>query len=194
MTAPALNDILSGDVLRVTLRFKLVSKLWSAFFNNASICKDMYEVRLDVLQDSCVVSNQQDAMVIGFLSAHYSFRNDAERIELLQKIFTDQRTLIKKYTQQPVEQVPQMFCAYKEVLGLYRQGLHVPDDITIVWPDDNFGYMRNFANAEERNRAGGFGVYYHLSYLGAPMAYLWLNTTPPALIWQEIELMHIELV
>lgn len=132
----------------------------------------------------------ENIYTMGMRGIHDSYmqgpRNDAERIELLQKIFTDQRTLIKKYTQQPVEQVPQMFCAYKEVLGLYRQGLHVPDDITIVWPDDNFGYMRNFANAEERNRAGGFGVYYHLSYLGAPMAYLWLNTTPPALIWQEM--------
>jgi hypothetical protein len=81
---------------------------------------------------------------------------------------------------------PQMFCAYKEVLDLYRQGLKVPDDVTIVWPDDNFGYVRNFAAAEERNRSGGFGVYYHISYLGAPMSYLWLCTTPPALIWEEM--------
>jgi hypothetical protein len=81
---------------------------------------------------------------------------------------------------------PQMFCAYKEVLELYRQGLKVPDDVTIVWPDDNFGYVRNFASAEERKRSGGFGVYYHLSYLGAPLSYLWLCTTPPALVWEEM--------
>ena len=112
--------------------------------------------------------------------------NDAERVKLLQQVFKDQRALIAKHTQSPAEQVPQMFCAYKEVLGLYRQGLQIPDDVTIVWPDDNFGYVRNFANAEERKRKGGFGVYYHLSYLGAPMSYLWLNTTPPALIWEEM--------
>lgn len=112
--------------------------------------------------------------------------NDAERVNLLQQVFKDQRTLITKHTQFPAEQLPQIFCAYKEVLGLYRQGLQVPDDVTIVWPDDNFGYVRNFANAEERKRKGGFGVYYHLSYLGAPMSYLWLNTTPPALIWEEM--------
>jgi hypothetical protein len=81
---------------------------------------------------------------------------------------------------------PQMFCAYKEVLELYRQGLKVPDDVTIVWPDDNFGYVRSFASAEERQRSGGFGVYYHLSYLGAPLSYLWLCTTPPALVWEEM--------
>jgi hypothetical protein len=79
-----------------------------------------------------------------------------------------------------------MFCAYKEVLALYRQGLRVPDDVTIVWPDDNFGYIRNFTAPAERARTGGFGVYYHLSYLGAPLSYLWLSTTPPALVWEEM--------
>lgn len=112
--------------------------------------------------------------------------DDAGRIDLLQKIFSDQRSLIRRYSKRSPEQVPQMFCAYKEVLALYRQGLVVPDDVTLVWPDDNFGYVRNFASPLERQRSGGFGVYYHISYLGAPMAYLWLNTTPPSLIWQEM--------
>jgi hypothetical protein len=85
-----------------------------------------------------------------------------------------------------LESIPQMFCAYKEVLALYRQGLKVPDDVTIVWPDDNFGYVRNFASPEELMRPGGFGVYYHISYLGAPLSYLWLSTTPTALIWEEM--------
>jgi hypothetical protein len=64
--------------------------------------------------------------------------------------------------------------------------LKVPGDVTIVFPDDNFGYIRQFPNSEERKRKGGFGVYYHISYLGRPFAYLWLNSTPPALIWQEM--------
>lgn len=112
--------------------------------------------------------------------------NDQERISLLQTIFTDQRKLITEHTGKSLEKIPQMFCAYKEVLGLYRQGLNVPDDVTIVWPDDNFGYLRNFTQERELKRTGGFGVYYHLSYLGAPMAYLWLSTTPPGLIWLEM--------
>ena len=121
-------------------------------------------------------------------------KNDAERIATLEKIFADQRALIEKYAKPAVgavapngpSAIPQMFCAYKEVLALYRQGLKVPDDVTIVWPDDNFGYVRNFATPEERKRSGGFGVYYHISYLGAPLSYLWLSTTPPALIWSEM--------
>ncbi|HKP68533.1 MAG TPA: glycosyl hydrolase 115 family protein, partial [Pyrinomonadaceae bacterium] len=113
-------------------------------------------------------------------------KSQAERIPLLEKIFSVQRGLIAKHVNQNVETVPQIFCPYKEVLSDYRAGLKVPDDATIVFPDDNFGYIRQFPTAEEQKRKGGFGVYYHISYLGRPLSYLWLNSTPPALIWQEM--------
>jgi hypothetical protein len=113
-------------------------------------------------------------------------RDDAERIATLQQVFQDQRDMIARHVNREAERVPQMFCAYKEVLDLYRQGLAVPDDVTIVWPDDNFGYIRNFTDPAGTHRSGGYGVYYHISYLGRPLAYLWLNTVPPALIWQEM--------
>ncbi len=113
-------------------------------------------------------------------------KTDAERIATLERIFADQRALLAQHVSPAVERVPQIFCAYKEVLDLYRQGLRVPDDVTIVWPDDNFGYIRNFATPAERARSGGFGVYYHVSYLGRPLSYLWLCTTPPALVWEEM--------
>jgi len=113
-------------------------------------------------------------------------KTDAERIATLEQIFADQRAMLARHVRADVERVPQIFCAYKEVLDLYRQGLKVPDDVTIVWPDDNFGYVRNYASAQERKRSGGFGVYYHISYLGKPLSYLWLCSTPPALIWEEM--------
>jgi hypothetical protein len=113
-------------------------------------------------------------------------KSQAERIPLLEKIFSVQRGLIAKHVRPDVETIPQIFCPYKEVLADYRAGLKVPDDVTIVFPDDNFGYIRQFPNAEERKRKGGFGVYYHISYLGRPLSYLWLNSTPPALIWEEM--------
>ncbi len=113
-------------------------------------------------------------------------KSQGERIELLEKIFDIQRGLLAEHTGRDVTQVPQIFCPYKEVLADYRGGLKVPEDVTIVFPDDNFGYIRYFPSAEERQRAGGFGVYYHISYLGRPLSYLWLNTTPPALIWEEM--------
>ncbi len=113
-------------------------------------------------------------------------QTEAERITALERIFHDQRELLARHLPGKIEAVPQMFCAYKEVLELYRAGLKVPEDVTIVWPDDNFGYVRDVALPSERGRRGGFGVYYHLSYLGRPLSYLWLATTPPALIWHEM--------
>jgi hypothetical protein len=117
----------------------------------------------------------------------------AEKIALLEEIFAAQRALIAKNVSSardntPVGQIPQLFCAYKEVLDLYRAGLRVPDDVTVMFPDDNFGYIRSFPTAAERAapRSGGYGIYYHVSYLGKPLSYLWLGTTPPALIWEEM--------
>jgi len=110
-----------------------------------------------------------------------------ERVALLQKIFGDQRALLARHVNPQVDQVPQLFVPYKEVLAQYQAGMQVPDDVTLMWTDDNFGYVRSFTTPEERGRAGGFGVYYHVSYLGAPLSYLWLNTTPPGLIWEEMK-------
>jgi hypothetical protein len=109
-----------------------------------------------------------------------------ERIDLLGRIIADQREMLRRHVSPDLSGAPQMFMPYKEVLDLYRGGLTVPDDVTIIWPDDNFGYIRQFPSAAERLRKGGMGVYYHLSYLGAPLSYLWLGTTPPALVREEM--------
>lgn len=113
-------------------------------------------------------------------------KTQTERIPVLEKIIQTQRSLLTKFVNSDIEKVPQIFCPYKEVLADYRAGLKVPEDVTIVFPDDNFGYIRYFPNAEEQKRKGGFGVYYHISYLGRPLSYLWLETTPPALIFEEM--------
>lgn len=109
-----------------------------------------------------------------------------EKRAALEQIFADQRAMLAQHVDPKVEKVPQVFTPYKEVLDVYDSGLKVPDDVTLVWPDDNFGYIRRLPNAAEQARSGGSGVYYHLSYLGAPLSYLWLSTTPPALIWEEM--------
>src|SRR2546425_225601 len=113
-------------------------------------------------------------------------KTQPERIKVLEQIFSDQRAMLAKHVNPDATKVAQIFCPYKEVVADYRAGLKVPDDVTIVWPDDNFGYIRYFPTAEELQRPGGFGVYYHISYLGGPLSYLWLDTTPPALIWEEM--------
>ncbi|KQY88993.1 glycosyl hydrolase 115 family protein [Pelomonas sp. Root1444] len=108
----------------------------------------------------------------------------AEKQALLNRLLADQRELLAKHVGDPAT-LPQIFVPYKEVLPLLP-GLALPDDVTLVWPDDNFGYIRQFPDAAQSRRSGGSGVYYHLSYLGAPLSYLWLSTTPPALVAEEM--------
>ncbi|SMF06976.1 Glycosyl hydrolase family 115 [Alteromonadaceae bacterium Bs31] len=112
--------------------------------------------------------------------------SNKEKVALLEKIFEDQRKLLRAHVKPEVAEIPQVFTPYKEVLALYRDGLQVPEDVSLIWPDDNHGFIRQLPNAQERSRKGGSGVYYHLSYLGSPLAYLWLYSTPPALVWQEM--------
>ena len=111
---------------------------------------------------------------------------DAARRQTLEQIFADQRAMLKRYVRADLDDIPQVFTPYKEVLDIYRSGLKVPADVTLMWPDDNFGYIRHLPDAAERRRPGGSGVYYHFSYLGLPLSYLWLSTTPPALIREEL--------
>ena len=114
-------------------------------------------------------------------------KNQAERIATLKKIFADQRELLARHLGDgDPARVGQIFVPYKEVLDDYNAGLEVPEDAIVVWPDDNFGYIRRFGTAAEQKRSGGLGVYYHLSYLGAPLSWLWFDSLPPALVWSEM--------
>ncbi|MDW7693001.1 glycosyl hydrolase 115 family protein [Flammeovirgaceae bacterium SG7u.111] len=112
--------------------------------------------------------------------------SDEQKFKTLDEAIKDQRGILSKYIDKPLNEVPQIFVPYKEVLDIYEKGLEVPEDITLVWPDDNYGYIKKLSNKTEQNRNGGAGVYYHISYLGWPNDYLWLNTTPPALMYAEM--------
>ncbi|WP_066220307.1 glycosyl hydrolase 115 family protein [Formosa haliotis] len=127
---------------------------------------------------------------IGMRGVHDSgmegVKNIEEAIAVLNEVIVDQRGLIKKYINPEAANVPQAFTVYKEVLDLYKNGLEVPEDITLVWTDDNYGYIRALSNADEQKRAGGGGVYYHASYWGRPHDYLWLSAINPYLIQEEM--------
>ena len=109
-----------------------------------------------------------------------------DRAGTLEKVIGKQRGILEKYKKQKAERQPQIFVPYKETLDIYDAGLRVPDDITIVWPDDNYGYMKRVSNAAEQKRSGRSGVYYHLSYLGTPHDNLWIATTAPMLMYAEL--------
>jgi hypothetical protein len=109
-----------------------------------------------------------------------------EAVPLLENIIKDQRQLLARYINKDVRTIPQVFTAYKEVLEIYDKGLKLPDDVTLVWPDDNYGYIQRLNNEKEKARPGGSGVYYHASYWGRPHDYLWISSTHPALIQEEM--------
>ena len=109
----------------------------------------------------------------------------AEKTSALQQVIDDQQELLRRHIGDPAS-VPQMFVPYKEVLDIYNNGLRVPDCTTLMWCDDNYGYLTRLSTEEEQRRSGGAGVYYHLSYWGRPHDYLWLTTTQPGLICHEM--------
>lgn len=109
------------------------------------------------------------------------------KAEITEAALQDQRNILSKHIGKPAEEIQQVFVPYKEVLDIYEKGMKLPDDVTIVWPDDNFGYIKKLSDTKEQKRSGASGVYYHISYLGEPHDYLWLNTTPPALIYEEMK-------
>ncbi|WP_317128879.1 glycosyl hydrolase 115 family protein [Hymenobacter aquaticus] len=111
-------------------------------------------------------------------------------IALLERIVADQRKIIAEETGKPADQTPQLWALYKEVQDYYDKGMRVPDDVTLLLCDDNWGNIRKLPKPGEKPRAGGYGIYYHFDYVGGPRNYKWLNTNPLPRIWEQLHLAH----
>jgi hypothetical protein len=146
-----------------------VTQYWEARVKSNGRFENLYPIGMRGIHDSSIVAGKE-----------------LDRVKLLEDVFATQRNLLSKYVSADPAHVPQVFVAYKEVLDLYRRGMTVPADVTLGWVDDNFGYIRQLSTPDEQQRPGGAGVYYHLSYWGRPSSYLWLGTTPPALVASEM--------
>jgi hypothetical protein len=107
---------------------------------------------------------------------------------LTEQIVGVQRQILAEEMNPDLTKVPQMWCLYKEVQDFYNDGLRVPDDVTLLWAEDNWGNVRRLPSADERHRSGGAGVYYHFDYHGGPRNYQWLNTSPIPKIWDQLSL------
>ena len=136
-----------------------------------------------------VQKSKDNMFTIGMRGIHDSsmegYKTEDEKFEGLQQVIDDQQELLRKYIGDPKKQM-QVFVPYKEVLQLYEKGLKVPDYVTLMWCDDNYGYITRLSNAEEQQRSGGGGIYYHLSYWGRPHDFLWLTTMQPGLVYNEM--------
>jgi hypothetical protein len=107
---------------------------------------------------------------------------------LLERIVKDQRTIIEEVTKKPASETPQLWALYKEVQDYYDKGMRVPDDVTLLLCDDNWGNIRKLPALDEKPRKGGYGIYYHFDYVGGPRNYKWLNTNPIARVWEQMHL------
>ncbi|MES2891716.1 MAG: glycosyl hydrolase 115 family protein, partial [Bacteroidota bacterium] len=107
---------------------------------------------------------------------------------LLERIVSDQRELIASVTGKPAEQTPQLWALYKEVQDYYEKGMRVPDDVTLLLCDDNWGNLRKLPKPTDPLRKGGYGIYYHFDYVGGPRNYKWINTNPLPRIWEQMHL------
>ena len=106
---------------------------------------------------------------------------------LLEQVVSDQRQIITEVTRKPADQTPQVWALYKEVQDYYDHGMQVPDDITLLFSDDNWGQIRRLPDPRKK-RAGGYGIYYHFDYVGGPRNYKWINTNQIEKTWQQMEL------
>lgn len=113
---------------------------------------------------------------------------DQENLKLLRRIIDNQRKIIARETKRPAKEHPQLWALYKEVQKYYEMGLRVPDDVIVLLADDNWGNVRKLPDAEERRHPGGYGMYYHVDYVGAPRNSKWLNVTPIQNLWEQMTL------
>lgn len=148
------------------------------YVTNADNVRKFWQERVDD------VRGQEIIYTVGMRGIHDDPMNGVkegsqEAKELLQQVINDQLKMAPK-------DAPKVFIPYKEVLDLYNKGIELPDDITLMWTDDNYGYIRHFPTDAERARKGGNGVYYHVSYWGRPHDYLWLGTFSPYLLYQQM--------
>lgn len=158
------------------------------YVNNSENVYRFWEYRVKTVAD------QEILYTVGMRGVHDGAMNGANTLEeqknVLNRVFHDQRKLLSEYVNKDVTKVPQVFIPYKEVLDVYNAGLQVPEDVTLMWCDDNYGYIRHFPSVAERNRKGGNGVYYHVSYWGRPHDYLWLGTFSPYLLYQQMKMAY----
>jgi hypothetical protein len=116
--------------------------------------------------------------------------SDSANIGLLERIVADQRAIIASVTGRPASRTPQDWALYKEVQEYYDRGMRVPDDVTLLFSDDNWGDVRRLPARDAAPRAGGYGLYYHFDYVGGPRNYKWINTNAIPRVWEQLHLAY----
>ena len=136
------------------------------------------------------MNGTDDIVTIGMRGDGDEAMGNGTDTKLLENIINNQRRIIKEVTGKPADKTPQIWALYKEVQDYYDAGLRVPDDVTVLLCDDNWGNVRRLPTAEEQKRKGGWGLYYHVDYVGAPRNSKWINVTPIQNMWEQLQLAY----
>ncbi len=154
-----------------------------------------YNKNADVLKKSWKFGierskNWEKVVTVGMRGDGDEAMEEGTNKSLLEKIVKDQRKIIEEATGQKADKTPQVWALYKEVQDYYDHGMRVPDDVTLLFCDDNWGNVRKLPDLNAKQREGGYGMYYHFDYVGAPRNYKWINVSQVQRVWEQMNLSY----
>jgi len=154
------------------------------YSKNAKVLTDFWTGGMERMKDF------ETVVTIGMRGDGDEAMSEGTNIALLEKIVKDQRKIIAKVTGKKASERPQVWALYKEVQDYYDKGMRVPDDVTLLLCDDNWGNVRKLPELTAKPRSGGYGMYYHFDYVGGPRNYKWINVTPVQKTWEQMNLTY----
>ncbi|MES2486958.1 MAG: glycosyl hydrolase 115 family protein, partial [Bacteroidota bacterium] len=169
-------------MLRAQQEWKRYGKGAWDYNKNDSILRDFW--RKGIIN----MANHESIITVGMRGDGDEPMTEGTATTLLEKIVSDQRNIIKEVTGRDAAETPQVWALYKEVQDYYDKGMRVPDDVTLLLCDDNWGNIRKLPKKEDKARKGGYGIYYHFDYVGDPRNYKWINTNNIARVWEQMHL------
>lgn len=159
------------------------------YTKNASNLRAFWRAGIERMMSKGDGKGYENVVTVGMRGDGDEAMAEGTAIPLLETIVADQRKIIADVTGEPATETPQVWALYKEVQDYYDKGMRVPDDVTLLFADDNWGQIRRLPT-RDIDRAGGFGVYYHFDYVGGPRNYKWLNTVQIQKVWQQMDLAY----
>jgi hypothetical protein len=152
--------------------------------SNAVVLKDFWKKGIENMRD------HESIVTVGMRGDGDMPMTRGTATALLERIVKDQRQILEEVTKKPASETPQLWALYKEVQDYYDKGMRVPDDVTLLLCDDNWGNIRKLPKLTDAKRKGGYGIYYHFDYVGGPRNYKWINTNPIPRVWEQMNLAY----
>jgi hypothetical protein len=171
-------------MLRAQQEWKRYGKGQWNYESNATVLKEFWKTGIRNMR------SHESIVTVGMRGDGDEPMTEGTAIGLLERIVGDQRKIIREVTGKPESATPQLWALYKEVQDYYDKGMRVPDDVTLLLCDDNWGNIRKLPKLTERPRSGGYGIYYHFDYVGGPRNYKWINTNNIARVWEQMHLAY----